>query len=78
MAIFNYLEDEYRDVPLIPQDTEGKARVAELSEVIMRDIAPLLTGRPMVLLRFIGTTEQKYLSGGRFASRWDWMHTREY
>jgi maleylpyruvate isomerase len=41
MAILEYLEDEYPQVPLLPKDAAGRARVRELAQVIACDIHPV-------------------------------------
>ena len=41
MAILEYLEDEYPQVPLLPKDAAGRARVRELAQIIACDIHPV-------------------------------------
>jgi maleylacetoacetate isomerase len=41
MAILEYLEETHRDVPLLPPDPLGRARVRELCQIIACDIHPL-------------------------------------
>jgi maleylacetoacetate isomerase len=41
MAILEYLEETHRDVPLLPADPLGRARVRELCQIIACDIHPL-------------------------------------
>jgi maleylpyruvate isomerase len=41
MAILEYLEDEYPDIPLMPMDATGRARVRELAQIVACDIHPV-------------------------------------
>jgi maleylpyruvate isomerase len=41
MAIIEYLEDEYPQVPLLPKDAVGRARVRELAQIVASDIHPV-------------------------------------
>ncbi|MFK3736647.1 maleylacetoacetate isomerase [Massilia sp. TN1-12] len=41
MAILEYLEDEHPDVPLLPKDAMGRARVREIAQIIACDIHPV-------------------------------------
>jgi maleylpyruvate isomerase len=41
MAILEYLEDEHPQVPLLPKDAAGRARVRELAQIIACDIHPV-------------------------------------
>ena len=41
MAILEYLEDEYPQVPLMPKDAAGRARVRELAQIVACDIHPV-------------------------------------
>ena len=41
MAILEYLEDEYPEVPLMPKDSAGRARVRELAQIVACDIHPV-------------------------------------
>jgi len=41
MAILEYLEDEYPQVPLMPRDAAGRARVRELAQIVACDIHPV-------------------------------------
>jgi maleylpyruvate isomerase len=41
MAILEYLEDEYPQVPLMPKDPAGRARVRELAQIVACDIHPV-------------------------------------
>jgi maleylacetoacetate isomerase len=41
MAMLEYLEETYPDVPLLPTDAAGRARVRQLSGIIACDIHPL-------------------------------------
>jgi maleylpyruvate isomerase len=47
MAILEYLEDEYPQVPLLPKDAAGRARVRELAQIIGCDIHPVNNLRVM-------------------------------
>jgi maleylpyruvate isomerase len=50
MAILEYLEDEYPEVPLMPKDAGGRARVRELAQIVACDIQPVNNQR---VLRFL-------------------------
>jgi maleylacetoacetate isomerase len=50
MAILEYLEETHPDVPLLPVDPLGRARVRELAQIIACDIHPLGNLR---VLRFL-------------------------
>jgi maleylpyruvate isomerase len=50
MAILEYLEDEYPEVPLMPKDAGGRARVRELAQIVACDIHPVNNLR---VLRFL-------------------------
>lgn len=41
MAILEYLDDEYPEVPLLPKDAMGRARVREIAQIIACDIHPV-------------------------------------
>jgi maleylpyruvate isomerase len=41
MAILEYLEDEHPQVPLLPKDAVGRARVRELAQIVACDIHPV-------------------------------------
>jgi len=41
MAILEYLEDEHPQVPLLPKDAAGRARVRELAQIVACDIHPV-------------------------------------
>jgi hypothetical protein len=41
MAILEYLDETHPDVPLLPADPPGRARVRELAQIIACDIHPL-------------------------------------
>ena len=41
MAILEDLEDEYPEVPLLPKDAAGRARVRELAQIVACDIHPV-------------------------------------
>jgi maleylpyruvate isomerase len=47
MAILEYLEDEHPQVPLLPKDAAGRARVRELAQIIACDIHPVNNLRVM-------------------------------
>jgi maleylpyruvate isomerase len=41
MAILEYIEDEHPDVPLLPKDAMGRARVREIAQIVACDIHPV-------------------------------------
>lgn len=41
LAILEYLEESYPDIPLLPKDAQGRARVRQLAGIIACDIHPL-------------------------------------
>lgn len=41
MAIIEYLEEAYPDIPLLPSDMAGKARVRALSQIVACEVHPL-------------------------------------
>jgi maleylacetoacetate isomerase len=45
LAILEYLDEVHGDVPLLPQDALGRARVRSLSLMLAADTHPLLPGR---------------------------------
>jgi maleylpyruvate isomerase len=53
MAILEYLEETHPDVPLLPPDPLGRARVRELAQIIACDIHPLNNLR---VLRYLKRT----------------------
>jgi maleylacetoacetate isomerase len=58
MAILEYLEETHPDVPLLPADPLGRARVRELSQIIACDIHPLNNLRVLRYLKnTVGVTE---------------------
>jgi maleylacetoacetate isomerase len=58
MAILEYLEETHPDVPLLPVDPLGRARVRELSQIIACDIHPLNNLRVLRYLKHtVGVTE---------------------
>jgi maleylacetoacetate isomerase len=58
MAILEYLEETHPDVPLLPADPLGRARVRELSQIIACDIHPLNNLRVLRYLKHtVGVTE---------------------
>ena len=61
LAIIEYLDETHRDVPLLPADARGRARVRALSQAIACDIHPVNNLR---VLKYLGeelgiTDEQK-------------------
>lgn len=58
MAILEYLEETHRDVPLLPADPLGRARVRELCQIVACDIHPLNNLRVLrYLVRQLGVEE---------------------
>lgn len=45
MAILEYLEEAFPEMPLLPKDLQGRARVRSLASMLVADTHPLLTGR---------------------------------
>jgi maleylacetoacetate isomerase len=41
LAIIEYLDERYREPPLLPRDAHGRARVRSLAQVIVSDVQPL-------------------------------------
>jgi maleylacetoacetate isomerase len=59
MAILEYLEETHPDVPLLPADPLGRARVRELSQIIACDIHPLNNLRVLRYLKHtVGVTDE--------------------
>lgn len=59
MAILEYLEDEYPQVPLLPKDAAGRARVRELAQIIACDIHPVNNLRVLrYLVNDLGLSEE--------------------
>lgn len=59
MAILEYLEDAYPQVPLMPKDAEGRARVRELAQIVACDIHPVNNLRVLrYLVRDLGLSEE--------------------
>ena len=59
MAILEYLEDEYPQVPLMPRDAAGRARVRELAQIVACDIHPVNNLRVLrYLVRDLGLSEE--------------------
>ena len=58
MAILEYLEETHRDVPLLPPDPLGRARVRELCQIVACDTHPLNNLRVLrYLVRTLGVSE---------------------
>lgn len=55
LAILEYLDERYPDVPLLPRDPAGRARVRALALVVACDIHPLNNLR---VLKYLGDTLQ--------------------
>jgi maleylpyruvate isomerase len=59
MAILEYLEDEYPEVPLLPKDAAGRARVRELAQIVACDIHPVNNLRVLrYLVNELGLSEE--------------------
>jgi maleylpyruvate isomerase len=59
MAILEYLEDEYPEVPLLPKDAAGRARVRELAQIVACDIHPVNNLRVLrYLVHELGLSEE--------------------
>ena len=59
MAILEYLEDEYPQIPLMPKDAAGRARVRELAQIVACDIHPVNNLRVLrYLVRDLGLSEE--------------------
>ena len=59
MAILEYLEDEYPQLPLMPKDAAGRARVRELAQIVACDIHPVNNLRVLrYLVRDLGLSEE--------------------
>jgi maleylpyruvate isomerase len=60
MAILEYLDDEYPQVPIMPDDAAGRARVRELAQIIACDIHPVNNLRVLrYLVHELGVSEEK-------------------
>lgn len=60
MAILEYLEDEHPQVPLLPKDAAGRARVRELAQIIACDIHPVNNLRVLRYLKHdLGLSEEQ-------------------
>jgi maleylpyruvate isomerase len=60
MAILEYLEDEYPQVPIMPDDAAGRARVRELAQIIACDIHPVNNLRVLRYLKHdLGLSEEQ-------------------
>jgi maleylpyruvate isomerase len=59
MAILEYLDDEYPEIPIMPKDSAGRARVRELAQIIACDIHPVNNLRVLrYLVRDLGLSEE--------------------
>jgi maleylacetoacetate isomerase len=59
MAILEYLEETHPDVPLLPADPLGRARVRELCQIVACDIHPLNNLRVLrYLVRQLGVDDE--------------------
>lgn len=59
MAILEYLEEIHADVPLLPPDPLGRARVRELAQIVACDIHPLNNLRVLRYLKHtVGVSEE--------------------
>ncbi|MEH6434081.1 maleylacetoacetate isomerase [Massilia sp. DD77] len=59
MAIIEYLEESHPEVPLLPGDAPGRARVRELAQIIGCDIHPINNLRVLgYLVKQLGLSEQ--------------------
>lgn len=59
MAIIEYLEESHPEVPLLPSDAPGRARVRELAQIIGCDIHPINNLRVLsYLVKQLGLAEQ--------------------
>jgi len=59
LAILEYLEETHPDVPLLPADPLGRARVRELSQIIACDIHPINNLRVLrYLVHQLGVSEE--------------------
>jgi maleylpyruvate isomerase len=58
MAILEYLEESYPQIPLLPKDVVGRARVRELAQIVACDIHPVNNLRVLrYLVRDLGLSE---------------------
>ncbi|RDS86090.1 maleylacetoacetate isomerase [Dyella psychrodurans] len=63
LAIIEYLDERYRDRPLLPDSIEGRARVRALSQYIACEIHPLNNLRVLkFLIGPMGLSDEKKLS----------------
>jgi maleylpyruvate isomerase len=59
MAILEYLEETYPQIPLMPKDPAGRARVRELAQIVACDIHPVNNLRVLrYLVRDLGLCEE--------------------
>jgi len=59
MAILEYLEDAYPEIPLMPKDPAGRARVRELAQIVACDIHPVNNLRILrYLVKDLGLSEE--------------------
>lgn len=59
MAIIEYLDEVYPEVPLLPADAQGRARVRELAQIIGCDIHPITNLRVLkYLVKHMGLSDQ--------------------
>lgn len=59
MAILEYLEETHPDVPLMPADPLGRARVRELAQIVACDIHPINNLRVLrYLVHTLGVSEE--------------------
>jgi maleylpyruvate isomerase len=60
LAILEYLEDAYPQVPIMPKDATERARVRELAQIIACDIHPVNNLRVLrYLVRELGVSEEQ-------------------
>jgi len=65
-AILEYLEEQYPDPPLLPEQPAGRARVRQIAQLIACEIQPLQNLGPLrVLRRDFGLTEADTTRYGR-------------
>ena len=63
LPILEYLDEQFEAVPLLPQDSAGRARVRALSQLIVADTHPLITHRVF----------KEYTAGSMDTGTWnDW------
>jgi maleylpyruvate isomerase len=59
MAILEYLEETYPQIPLMPKDPAGRARVRELAQIVACDIHPVNNLRVLrYLVKDLGLSEE--------------------